>query len=114
MIELVRSVHNFQAEEIVKLWEKDDDQVLAYMRGDLVFVFNFNPSQAFEDYGILAPEGTYMGVLSTDSPEFGGYDNINLATEHVTQFDELYAPAQRQWLKLYLPPRTAMVLRRNS
>jgi 1,4-alpha-glucan branching enzyme len=114
MIELVRSVHNFQAEEIVKLWEKDDDQVLAYMRGDLVFVFNFNPSQAFEDYGILAPEGTYTGVLSTDSPEFGGYDNINLATEHVTQFDELYAPAQRQWLKLYLPPRTAMVLRRNS
>lgn len=56
IIHLVRSKRNFQATPVEKLWDKDDDQVLAFKRGDLVFVFNFNPSKSFSDYGILAPE----------------------------------------------------------
>ena len=112
MIHLVSGQKKFEKEPVVKLWEKDSDQVLAFMRGDLVFVFNFSPTQAYEGYGILAPAGEYEGVLSTDQPEFGGYDNIDLQTHHLTQFDALYAPAGREWLKLYLPPRTAMVLRK--
>ncbi len=43
MIELISGVYNFQALPVEKLWEKDDDQVLAYRRGNLVFVFNFQP-----------------------------------------------------------------------
>lgn len=112
MIHLVGAQKKFEKEPVVKLWEKDSDQVLAFMRGDLVFVFNFSPTNAYEGYGILAPAGEYVGVLSTDQPEFGGYDNIDLQTRHLTQFDELYAPAGREWLKLYLPPRTAMALRK--
>ncbi len=112
MIHLVSAQKKFEKEPVVKLWEKDSDQVLAFMRGDLVFVFNFSPTNAYDGYGILAPAGEYVGVLSTDQPEFGGYDNIDLHTHHLTQFDELYAPAGREWLKLYLPPRTAMVLRK--
>ncbi|MDE6514200.1 MAG: alpha amylase C-terminal domain-containing protein [Muribaculaceae bacterium] len=112
MIHLVSAQKRFELEPVVKLWEKDSDQVLAFMRGDLVFVFNFSPTQAYDGYGILAPAGEYVGVLSTDQPEFGGYDNIDLQTHHLTQFDALYEQADREWLKLYLPPRTAMVLRK--
>ena len=36
MINIISGVYNFQSLPVVKLWEKDDDQVLAYMRGDLV------------------------------------------------------------------------------
>ena len=43
MIRLVSGTHNFQSLPIEKLWEKDDDQILAFKRGDLVFVFNFSP-----------------------------------------------------------------------
>ena len=50
-------------------------------------------------------------MLSTDEPRFGGYGNIDMDVEHLTVHDELYAPAGVEWLKLYLPPRTAMVLR---
>lgn len=113
MIELVGGVYNFQALPIRKLWEKDDDQVLAFMRGDLVFVFNFNPFKSFTDYGILAPGGSYTGVLSTDRPEFGGYGNIDESVEHLTESDPLYAPHGVEWLKLYLPARSAMVLKRK-
>jgi 1,4-alpha-glucan branching enzyme len=50
-------------------------------------------------------------VLSTDSPRFGGFGNIDEKVEHLTQFDELYQPLGKEWLKLYLPARSAQVLR---
>lgn len=111
MIELVSGVYNFQALGIEKLWEKDDDQVLAFRRGDLVFVFNFSPTKSFDGYGILAPVGKYRTVLSSDSPAFGGFGNIDESVEHLTQYDPLYQPLGKEWLKLYLPARSAMVLR---
>ena len=111
MIELVSGVNNFQALGIEKLWEQDGDQVLAFRRGSLVFVFNFSPDKAYNGYGILAPAGKYKVVLSSDSKEFGGFGNIDENVEHLTQYDELYQPTGKEWLKLYLPPRTAQVLR---
>ncbi len=113
MVELVSKVHNFQAKPIRKLWEKDDDQILAFMRGDLVFVFNFNPVKSFENYGILAPGGVYSVVFSTDDTVFGGFGNIDGGVEHFTQPDPLYAPAGVERLPLYLPARTATVLRKH-
>ena len=113
MIELVSDIYNFQALPVRDLWKKDDDQVLAFMRGDYVFVFNFNPAKSFDGYGILAPGGSYETVLSSDNPDFGGYDNIDVTTEHLTIHDPLYAPAGVEWLKLYLPSRTAIVLRKK-
>ncbi len=111
MIELISGVYNFQALPVDKLWEKDDDQILAYRRGNLVFVFNFNPAKSFSDYGILTPPGEYEVVLSTDSPRFGGYGNIDETVSHLTQTDPLYTPLGVEWLKLYLPARSAQVLR---
>lgn len=114
MIETVSHCYNFQALPIRKLWEKDDDQVLAFMRGNLIFVFNFNPTKSFSDYGILTPSGSYTTILSTDNPEFGGYGNIDEKVEHLTLTDPLYAPAGVEWLKLYLPARSAIVLRKHT
>ncbi len=111
MIQIVSSVADFQSLSIEKLWEKDDDQVLAFRRGDLVFVFNFNPAKSFTDYGILAPAGKYKVVLTSDAPQFGGYGNVDESVEHLTIHDELYAPIGKEWLKLYLPARSALVLR---
>lgn len=113
MVELVGGRYNFQALGIRKLWEKDDDQVLAFMRGDLVFVFNFNPAKSFDGYGILAPAGAYSTVLSTDDPAFGGYGNIDTSVTHFTTPDPLYSPGGVEWLRLYLPARSAMVLRKH-
>ncbi len=113
MVALVSGVHNFQSKPVRKLWEKDDDQVLAFMRGDLVFVFNFNPSKSFDGYGILAPGGVYSTVLSSDDTAFGGFGNIDTTVEHFTVPDALYEPAGVERLPLYLPARTALVLRKH-
>ena len=110
-VHLIVKTHNFQAMPIHKLWDKDDDQVLAFMRGKLVFIFNFNPTHSFTDYGILAPSGEYEGVIDSDSPCYGGYGNIDEKVHHFTEPDPVYSPAKLGWLKLYLPARTALVLK---
>ena len=111
IMHLIGGTHNFQALPIQKLWDKDDDQVLAYKRGKLVFVFNFSPVNSFTDYGILAPEGEYEGVFDSDNARYGGYGNIDGEVKHLTQHDPLYAGARLGWLKLYLPARSVQILR---
>lgn len=111
MIQLIRSITDFQATSIVKIWDKDGDNILAYMRQDLLFVYNFHPSRSFSDYGILVPQGEYRVELDTDSMEFGGFGLNDDSIHHFTQYDPLYAPDNKGWLKLYLPARTAIVLK---
>ena len=114
MIHLIGGVKGFEALPVRKLWDKDDDQVLAYMRGDLAFVFNFSPNRSHVDYPILAPEGEYVNVFDSDNPRYGGYGNIDEGVKHLTEHDGLYAPHHLGWLKLYLPARSAQVLRLKS
>lgn len=111
MLSLIKSVPNFQDTKIEKLWDKDGDNVLAYRRQDLVFIFNFNPTESFEGYGILAPQGEYKIILDTDDEQFGGFALNDPSVHHFTQYDKLYAKDNKGWLKLYLPARTAIVLK---
>ena len=113
LMELIRDVKNFQATPIVQLWDKQDDQVLAYQRKDLIFVFNFNPSQSFTDYGIIVPKGAYKAVLNTDSKEFGGFGQTDDSVVHFTQKDKSL-DSGKEWLSLYLPARSAVVLRKKK
>ena len=112
MVDVVSKVYDFQHLPVDKLWEKDDDQVLAFMRGDLIFVFNWNPVKSFDGYGFLAPAGEYEVVLDSDSGIFGGHDLVDDSIHHFTTPDPLYSPSGKGWLKMYLPSRTAQVLRK--
>ena len=88
----------------------DGDQVVAYERGDLLFVVNLNPSRSFTDYGIKVMKGGWRLVLDTDSPAFGGYGLVDETQMHFTCPDGSGDPYGLEWLKLYLPARTALVL----
>ncbi len=112
LMKLIGSVRNFQNKDVVEYWHNDGDQVLAFGRGDLVFVFNFNPVRSFSDYGFLVPRGSYKTVLDSDSIEFGGYGRIDDKLEHFTLMDPLYKKVRKEWLKLYLPARSAIVLKK--
>ena len=112
MIHLIEGKRNFQSYPIIKLWDKDSDQVLAYQRDDLVFAFNFNPTQSFSGYGFLTTPGEYKVVLNTDDKQFGGFGIADDSVSHLTIFDELYAKEKKEWLKLYLPARSGVVLQR--
>jgi 1,4-alpha-glucan branching enzyme len=86
------------------------DKVLAYHRGLFLFVFNFNPTQSFTDYGIPLGPGKYKIVLSTDSGRFGGND---LVDEDISYYTLPSGGLNSQhYLKLYLPARTAYVFKK--
>ncbi|MBN1117900.1 MAG: alpha amylase C-terminal domain-containing protein [Bacteroidales bacterium] len=91
--------------------ENRENHVLAFDRGLLLFVFNFSPDRAFTDYGIHAHPGKYSVVLNTDSPDYGGFGNINESIAYVSSRSG--GVGGQDWLKLYLPPRTAIVLKRK-
>ena len=112
MLEVVKSVRNIQKTDVVEIWHNDGDQVLAYMRRDHIFVFNFSPTRSFTDYGFLVPQGAYDVVLNTDAPEFGGNGLADDSVRHLTNFDPVYAKDKKGWLKLYIPARSAVVLKK--
>ena len=112
MIELIKSVKNFQDTPIQKVWDNDGDQILAYMRKDLVFVFNFSPTKSFTDYGFLVPKGEYEVVLNTDATRFGGFGLSDDSVHHFTMPDPLYKKDKKEWLQIYIPARSAVVLRK--
>lgn len=114
MMDLINKVDKFNKLPIITLWDKEGDQVIAFQRGDLVFVFNFNGQKSFTDYGILAEPGSYEVVLNTDDKKFAGFGLADDSITHFTHHDALYAEAKKEWLKLYLPARSAVVLRKKE
>jgi 1,4-alpha-glucan branching enzyme len=81
-------------------------KVLAFMRGEVIFVFNFHPNQSLTDRWIPASPGGYQIVLDTDRGAYGGLDRQDLGIVHRTITDRIH----RHFLSLYLPARTAMVM----
>ena len=107
-------VFGLKSSSPIRLVANEPDKVLAFLRGDFLFVFNFNPTRSFTDYGILVPPATkWRHLFDTDELRFGGQGRI--AADGMYE-PELVRDAERnelvQQVRLYLPARTAVVLRR--
>jgi len=96
-----------------KLIKSDDtDLLLAFERKELLFVFNFHPVNSYTDYGLAVDTGKYRTLLTTDDPEFGGFERIDSRYIYRTQVERSFG--FRQKLSLYLPARTALVLQKQA
>lgn len=111
MVKLLRSLPDVRKYPVQEVWHNDGDQVLAYSRGPLLFVFNFSPTRSYEGYGFMVPEGAYEVVLNTDAKAYGGNGLADDTVRHLTNFDPLLKRDGKGWLKLYIPARSAVVLR---
>lgn len=111
MISVLKENTRLLQTKIKEIWHNDGDQVLAYSRGKYIYVFNFNPSKSFEGYGFMVPQGKYKVVLNTDSPKYGGFGFSDDSIEHFTNFDPILSRQNKGWLQLYLPARSAVVLK---
>ena len=92
----------------------EPDKILAFLRGDLLFVFNFHPTASYTGYGVLVPPATrWRHLFDTDETRFGGQGRIEGG--RVYEPDLVYDASHKELVeqvKLYLPARTAVVLRR--
>ena len=88
----------------------EQDKIIAFERGKMLWVFNFNPTQSFSNYwiGIEWP-GTYHYVLCTDDEKYGGKNRINTA-QKPQSYPEGYQNRQNK-IELFIPSQCAFVLR---
>jgi 1,4-alpha-glucan branching enzyme len=112
MLKTLKKQRTIQRLKVNEIWHNDGDQVLAYERGDLLFFFNFSPTRSYTDYGFMVRQGTYEYILNTDDVKFGGMGFNDDSVPHFTMYDRDLNKQGKGWLKLYLPARTACVLRR--
>jgi len=90
--------------------KSNEDKVVVFERGDLVFVFNWNPTQSFSDYRIGCKEETkYKLVLSSDNAEFGGYSNLSTETAGEYHAENYAFNGRPASFLAYLPSRTVSV-----
>ena len=99
---------------VKRIYENNADKVIVYMRGELLFVFNFHPTTSFTDYGIPV-SGKFRVVLDTDDPLFGGFNRIDRKAIYISirkaERNIINAPL---YLYLYLPSRTALVFKKEA
>ena len=90
--------------------QHESDQILIYERGGCVFVFNFHPTNSQTGAFINVREhGDYKVILSSDDKQFGGYDRIDKSVVYPTLANDPYLG---DGFAMYLPARTAVVLRK--
>ena len=106
MVKLLRKHRVFRSKD-QQLVVHNGDKVMAYKKGSAVFVYNLDPARSFEGYFVPMPEaGKYQVELSTDDHCFGGHARVYHQTyETVTENG-------RPGIRLYLPSRTALVLKK--
>jgi 1,4-alpha-glucan branching enzyme len=78
-----------------------EDQVLAFSRGDLWFLFNFHPSQSQSDYSIPVSADRFRLTLDSDASEFAGHGRL--------EPDQTFVAVDGR-VSVYLPTRTVLVL----
>jgi len=108
MINLVKKEGTLKHEWANLISENPGDQVLAFSRGDLMFIFNFNPGISFSDYGIPSAAGKFRIVLSSDLPDYGGQGLVEINMTYFTAPDN----HGQHWLRIYIPARTALVFKK--
>ncbi|KAG2571948.1 1,4-alpha-glucan-branching enzyme 2, chloroplastic/amyloplastic-like [Panicum virgatum] len=86
----------------------EEDKVIIFERGNLVFVFNFHWSNSYFDYrvGCFKP-GKYKIVLDSDDGLFGGFSRLDHEAEYFTaDWPHDNRPCS---FSVYAPSRTAVV-----
>ena len=89
----------------------EDDKLVVFEKGDLLFVFNFHPSKSFENYKIGTKWGTrHKIVLDSDEFRFFGKGRLEYGHEHFFPIINQGWNNRPNQFNLYIPSRTCMVL----
>ena len=89
----------------------EDDKIVVFEKGDLLFVFNFHPNKSFENYKIGTKWGTrHKIVLDSDEFRFFGKGRLEYGHDHFFPIINEGWNNRPNQFNLYIPSRTCMVL----
>ncbi|MBW1842091.1 MAG: alpha amylase C-terminal domain-containing protein, partial [Deltaproteobacteria bacterium] len=113
MISLARQYRLMGAGEPALLYEHSDDKIIAFERAGLLFVFNFHSTVSHVDYRFGVPPGKYRMLFDSDAAIYGGHGRLQPDQRHFTLPGSAEKP-DRHFVSLYLPNRTALILKREA
>ncbi|GAA0879040.1 alpha-amylase family glycosyl hydrolase [Algoriphagus jejuensis] len=107
MIQLAKDHQLLAAAPAQQLYLDPDKKILAYERGNLIFVFSFHPTESFFGFPIRMPKsGTYRIFLDSDEKIYGGFARLDKSVAYKTDKDQM--------VSLYVPNRVVMVMEREK
>ncbi|KAL3505491.1 hypothetical protein ACH5RR_035332 [Cinchona calisaya] len=94
----------------------EEDKVIVFEHGDLVFVFNFHPENLYDGYKVGCDlPGKYRVALDSDAWEFGGPGRVGHDVDHFTTPEGIPGVPETNFnnrpnsIKVLSPPQTAVV-----
>ncbi|PIA46829.1 hypothetical protein AQUCO_01500400v1 [Aquilegia coerulea] len=94
----------------------EEEKIIVFERGDLVFVFNFHPENSYDGYKIGCDlPGKYRVALDSDAWEFGGHGRVAHDVDHFTSPEGIPGVPETNFngrpnsFKVLSPPRTCVV-----
>ena len=88
----------------------NEDKTLVYKKGTAFFAFNFHPINSYDGFFVpTGEEGAFKVILASDNFDFGGQGRI--ANAEIYRAEK--QPDGRIGFKIYLPSRTAIVLKKK-
>lgn len=111
MLKFARKYRVMTKPAAANLWMDEKNKLLAFVKGDLIYLFNFSPDASPTDFFVpahITGEGQYRAVFTTDRIEFGGQDRVSERYVYTAK----PVPDKGVGFTVYLPSRTAIVFRR--
>lgn len=100
--------HKQLGSTIFRLWLDNDRKVIAFRNKEIIYIFNFHPTNSYESFAIpIHDTGKYRTVLDTDESRFGGLDRIS--KDYIYTAEKLEC-TDYDGIKIYIPSRTAIAL----
>lgn len=103
--------HNLLKSTPQALWVDQQKKIIAFKKNDLIFLFNFNPTESYTGYQLPTHEhAKYQVVFDSDAAVFGGQERI--AHDVVYASAGLPGHTKTTGILIYSPSRTFLVLQR--
>ena len=111
MLVLLKTYNVLMSYDLQSLWTDEEQQLLAFRKGGLVFLFNFNPAVSFAKYELPTNEmGKYKVVFNSDEDMFGGQSRIS--QDYIYDAKILTHKVNKVGVIINTPSRTVLVLKK--
>ena len=111
MLKFARKYRVMSKPAAANLWLDEKNKLLAFAKGELIYLFNFSPDASPTDFFVpahITGAGQYRAVFTTDRIEFGGQDRVSERYVYTAK----PVPDKGVGFTVYLPSRTAIVFKR--
>ncbi len=109
MVKLTKENEMFRQQMADLCLMKAPEQTLAFYRNGMLFALNFHATNSLTNVLVPVPaKADYTVLLCSDDGKYGGWDRVAHQTYPAKEFDG------RFYVELYLPARTAVVLKEDK